>query len=52
VFGSFISVGVVFISVKAVKELEQMGDIALGISGSAALVLIIGNAEFSIFFLF
>jgi hypothetical protein len=26
-----------------------MGDITLGISGSAALVLIIGDAEFSIF---
>ncbi|AUB43345.1 hypothetical protein COO91_09520 (plasmid) [Nostoc flagelliforme CCNUN1] len=26
VFGSFIAVGIVFISIEAVKELEQVGD--------------------------
>jgi hypothetical protein len=49
VLGSFIAVGIVFISIEAVKELQQMGDIALSVSGCAALVLVIGNAEFSIF---
>jgi hypothetical protein len=52
VFGSFIAVGVVSISIEAVNQLQQMVDITLGISGSAALVLVISDAKFSIFFLF
>lgn len=49
VLASGVTVGVVSISVKAVYQLEQVGNIAVGISRSAALVLVIGDSKFSVF---